>query len=442
VLAMQKTWTFKSFAILSLALFVSACGSSTPSKTEDPAAKPSPAVNNQPVTVKIAVHAGIVNDADLKRYFIDPVKQKFPHITIERINTADKGSTLNELVAANAIPDMVINYPYNLTDLTKLGIDYNMDALIKTHGIDLNRISPEYLESIKVVNGFNYYTGLPMNNNTFALFYNKDIFDRFGVPYPKDGMTWDEVREVAVKLTRNDGGVQYYGLFPDNVYRGAYQASLPFVDLKNNKSVFQTDEWKNLFQLWYNLYTYPGAPIMPKEMNTVHGFKTGQIAMFSGYSGQLPDLLGMKDLKWDVVTYPSNKVAPGVGQRVDSPMMSITSTSKVKDAAMQIISVILSDEVQTEMTKNLQSSVLKDPKINAQFGKANPELSSKNVVAFTKPKVAVLKPFGFVPVGSAAGIPIAAFTDLLYAGKDVNTVLREADEKMSKVIAEELQKIK
>jgi hypothetical protein len=64
------------------------------------------------------------------------------------------------------------------------------------------------------------------------------------------------------------------------------------------------------------------------------------------------------------------------------------------------------------------------------------------VVAFTKPKVAVLKPFGFVPVGSAAGIPIAAFTDLLYAGKDVNTVLREADEKMTKVIAEELQKLK
>ncbi|MDF2663746.1 MAG: hypothetical protein K0Q94_6537, partial [Paenibacillus sp.] len=46
------------------------------------------------------------------------------------------------------------------------------------------------------------------------------------------------------------------------------------------------------------------------------------------------------------------------------------------------------------------------------------------------------------PVGSAAGIPIAAFTDLLYAGKDVNTVLREADEKMTKVIAEELQKLK
>jgi hypothetical protein len=30
------------------------------------------------------------------------------------------------------------------------------------------------------------------------------------------------------------------------------------------------------------------------------------------------------------------------------------------------------------------NSVLKDPKINAQFGKATPELAKKNVVAFTK----------------------------------------------------------
>lgn len=439
---MKKTWTFKSFIILLLALFVSACGSSTPSKTEDPTAKPSPTVNNQPVTVKIALHAGMVNDAELKKYFIDPVKKKFPHITIERINTADKDSKLNVLVATGSIPDLVIDWPYNLTDLTKLGLDYNMDALIKTHGIDLNRISPEYLESIKLLNGFDYYTGLPMFNNTFALFYNKDIFDRFGVPYPKDGMTWDEVRDVAAKLTRNDGGVQYFGLFPDNVYRGAYQLSLPFVDLKDKKPVFQTDEWKNLFQFWYSLYNYTGAPIMPKELDTYKGFKTGQIAMYASHSGLVPDMLLSKDLNWDVVTYPTNKLAPGVGQRVDAPMMSVTNTSKVKDAAMQIISVILSDEVQTEMTRDLKSSVLKDPKINAQFGQATPELSSKNVVAFTKLKAAVLKPFGFIPVGSAAGIPIAAFNDMLWAGKDVNTLLREADEKMAKVIADELSKTK
>jgi multiple sugar transport system substrate-binding protein len=219
--------------------------------------------------------------------------------------------------------------------------------------------------------------------------------------------------------------------------------SLPFIDLKANKPVFQSDSnWKELFTLWESLYKMPGAPVMPKEMNTVNSFKTGQVAMWSGYSGQIPDVLGVKDLKWDVVTYPTNKKAPGVGQRVDSLMMSITAPSKVKDAAMDVISVVLSDEVQIDFAKNLQSSVLKDPKINANFGKANPDLASKNVVAFTKLKVAVLKPFGFVPVGSIAGLPNNAFNDVLYNGKDINTVLREYDETLSKTIADELAKQK
>ncbi|MDF2720035.1 MAG: hypothetical protein K0R28_6960 [Paenibacillus sp.] len=121
---MQQPRKISALAILSLIFFVSACGGGeTKPADQTPPAAPKPAANNQPATVKIAVHAGLLNDNDLKRYFIDPVKQKFPHITIERINVADKGSSLNELVASNATPDMVINYPYNLTDLTKLGIE-------------------------------------------------------------------------------------------------------------------------------------------------------------------------------------------------------------------------------------------------------------------------------------------------------------------------------
>lgn len=397
-------------------------------------------VSKEPVTLKIAGTAALAGEGFFDRYFTNPLKRHHPHITLEFINMSQKGTTFAELLAAGSIPDVVVNYPYNLADLTMNGLAYNMDELIQKHKFDLNRISSEYLESAKTVTGLNYLTGIPMFNNTFALFYNKDVFDRFGVTLPKDGMTWNDVRELAIKLNRMDHGVQYYGLFPDNIFRGAYQASLPFVDLANNKPVFQTEGWKNLFELWGSLYRMPGIEVMPKELNTVNGFKTGQIAMWSGYSSQLPDLVKQTGLNWDVVTYPSMKEAPGVSQRVDSLMLSVTAQSKAKDAAMQLISVLLTDEVQKDFSRNLRASVLKDPKINAEFGKDTPELSSKNVAAFIKPKFALLQPFGFVPVGSAVGIPNDAFTEYLYSGKDINTLLREADEKISKVIAEALIK--
>ena len=35
--------------------------------------------------------------------------------------------------------------------------------------------------------------------------YNRDLFDKAGVDYPKEGWTWDDFREVAKKLTVKDG---------------------------------------------------------------------------------------------------------------------------------------------------------------------------------------------------------------------------------------------
>ena len=83
------------------------------------------------------------------------------------------------------------------------------------------------------------------------MYYNKDLFDRFGVPYPKDGMTWDEVYALAQKVTRTEGGVAYKGFaFQDFYLFTANQLSLSFVDGKTEKSVVNSDGWKKLSWRW------------------------------------------------------------------------------------------------------------------------------------------------------------------------------------------------
>lgn len=46
---------------------------------------------------------------------------------------------------------------------------------------------------------------LPGQNNIQVLFYNKDLFDRFGVAYPRDGMTWGEMLDLSSRITRKEG---------------------------------------------------------------------------------------------------------------------------------------------------------------------------------------------------------------------------------------------
>lgn len=48
--------------------------------------------------------------------------------------------------------------------------------------------------------------------STRALFYNKDLFDRYGVPYPTNAMTWDDVLALAKRFpTKGEGEGRIYG---------------------------------------------------------------------------------------------------------------------------------------------------------------------------------------------------------------------------------------
>ncbi|GAA3399534.1 ABC transporter substrate-binding protein [Paenibacillus hodogayensis] len=424
--------------MLMLAALTAGCTGGGAAKPADvPAAKqestaPNASAKPDPVTVRIAANKAALTPEEIKMYIADPVAKLYPHIRIEMIDTAEKGKTLTDLVAAKDIPDIYANFPLNMNELVDLKLAFNMEELIKTYKFDLNRIQPEFIESIKIGSSLDYLAGLPMFNQSFALFYNKDLFGKLAVPFPKDGMTWEQTRDLAVKLTRSEGGVQYWGLWPDGVYRGAYQIGLPWADFKANKAVFQSDSWKDLFTMWYDLYKIPGYA--PKGTNYTKEFNEGRLAMMSGSTSTLKNMLDVKDLNWDVVTYPQNPKAPGVGQRVDSFVLAVTSQSKQKEAAFQVISVVLSDEVQSLMSRNARLSVLKDTKIQNEFGQNVTGFQSKNVIAFTKPKLAVLQTFKNLP---AATIAIQAFESMLYDGKDVNTALREADEKMN----QEIQKV-
>ena len=46
---------------------------------------------------------------------------------------------------------------------------------------------------------------LPKDTAPFAcVYYNKDLFDAAGLPYPKDDWDWDEFLNVAQQLTQRD----------------------------------------------------------------------------------------------------------------------------------------------------------------------------------------------------------------------------------------------
>ncbi|MDB5084418.1 MAG: transporter substrate-binding protein, partial [Bacilli bacterium] len=288
-----------------------------------------------PVTVTFATSGGIFSQDEFNQYVAGPVSKKYPNITLQYVNTSQKGSALTDLVAAGTYPDIIVGYGSTPGQLKDLGLYYNIEPLIKKYNFDVNRIIPQLVEGIKINGATDYLGALPAYNNSFGLFYNKSLFDKFGIAYPTDGMTWQQVGDLGKRLTKTAEGVQYRGFFPDGINRMINQIELLQLD-KNDKSILTTDPWVKAFQLFNNVYNYPGNSDAPYNKinygDNLTSFMNGQLAMITGYSSVVNALRKAPDFNWDLVTYPQHPDHMGFSTSVDSPDMCITAPSPNKDA--------------------------------------------------------------------------------------------------------------
>lgn len=417
--------------IMMLAAFIAGCGKTTENGPDGAAPAVTPE-KHDPVTISFS--NGFLTDEDFDRYITQPVQKKYPWITIQKSN----GKGLTDRVGAGDTPDIIVHHNIGgMNEYLELNLTYPLTEMIKKHQMDLNRFEPEALDAVRAATQMEELVGIPYTRHFSALYYNKDIFDKFAVPYPKDGMTWDDAYELAKKLTRSEGGVQYRGLEPNVTERPASQLSLPYVDPKTKKALVNTDQWKRVLGFMVKIHQIPG-----NEQITYHGsandlfVKDQRLAMLASnnilFEG---NLYKFPDFNWDMVAYPSWPEAPGIALRNDQHMMSIASTSKHKDEAFLVISTITSDEVQMDISRQGKLSILKDKKIRDAFGADLDFIKGKNIQAIYKTTPAK----SFVPTkydGTGMGAINDALNDIINKGKDLNTALRDAEEKINTKIAE------
>jgi multiple sugar transport system substrate-binding protein len=414
------------FVVLSIA----ACGSQTDSKSgETP-----DAVDQTPATVSVGFLPGWLTEEERQRYIIDPVQKKYPWITVE-MRPYDKGNSLAELVAAGRTPDILIETNiYGFSTWKDLGLLSPLTELIEVNKMDLSRFEPEALDAIKAATQREDLVAIPYTRHFSALYYNKDVFDKFAVPYPKDGITWQEAYELGVRLTRQESGVQYRGLEVNVIERMASQLSLPYVDPTTKKALVNTEQWRKVLDFAAKVYQIPGNSQIATYGKAAETMLNGTLAMYASLNDIMGYKLYNKPEVWDIATYPSWPEAPGLGTRVDAHAMGISPTSANKNAAFKIIEVITSDEVQMDMSRRGKFPILSDPKFSSAFGADMDFMKDKNIAAIYKTKPA--KSFTPTEYDSLAMKAMNTAISNIVKGTDLNTALREAEESINKQISE------
>lgn len=369
------------------------------------------------------------------------IRAKFPQHTIRFIPHGN-ATRYPDLLASGQTIDVIFE---SINQFISGPLQYetarDMEPLLHKHGVELTRLEQTSLDAMKSMTGGKLY-GVPVYTNSLALYYNKDLFDKFGVPYLRDGMTWGEVFQHNVRLTRADQGVQYAGLAfaPAHHFR-MNSLSLPYVTAQGKSAVGENlDKWKALYEtIALKPLEAPGyrervmASGLPSQN---HFIKDQNVAMYAALTN-VPVTQDMSGMNWEVVKYPTYEEAPGVGPQLYPSYFGVSSLSKNPDQAMEVIHFLLSDEFQSDWARKGNMPAVHSKELIATFAE-DTYFKTKNV-----------KNAFFVPYAPTA---VKTTEDSLVEGQltkhlknlalgeiDLNTMLRTIQE-ASDAILEEARK--
>jgi multiple sugar transport system substrate-binding protein len=255
-------------------------------------------------------------------------------------------------------------------------------------------------------------------------------------------MTWDDVKQLAERVTRQADGTQYKGVLPGQVTLMARGLSLSYVDPKTNKAAINTTQWKNLFELALSMYQIPGNMPKSKQLfNLDEFYKDKVLAMLPTYSVQINRIAELGDnagFHWDMTSYPSFEA--GKSNEVDANIMTVTTASKHKDDAFQVIQYLTSSqETQSVLARSGQMPALNMSDFLEQFGADYPILKQKNVKGVFKVETRTLHPFNTYDDDVLKVVNQVFNNQYIGGGLDANTALRQIEDQANKSIQEKMQ---
>jgi multiple sugar transport system substrate-binding protein len=362
------------------------------------------------------------------------IKKKFPDIKVKHIHWDNPGRQYKDLIAAGTIPDIIMDDSH--LNLNRYIIDndlqYDLRELIKKHNFDTGNLNSAMMDRMKNITKDGSIYGLPFQTADFILYYNKDIFDKFGVDYPKNGMTYDEAYEMAKKLTRVDGEITYKG-FSQNPghYMNYNQLSLHPLHPTEDKASMTSGEWKKLVDNLRRFYEIPA-----NQFDTVEKFSQGNIAMAVASSDRIVKFHeDNKNLNFDVATVPFFSDHPNTRYQPNVFSMYIPKQSTKKDQAFNVMTYLLSEEMQIELSKEGIIGPLQTQAVKEAFGKNLPQMKGKNAESIFYGSYASATPAREPGLTYHLVNTQGVFAPLIFnESKDTVTALRITEERETKAI--------
>ena len=296
----------------------------------------------EPVTIKVSTWTDEKEEmAEIKQQF----ESENPNIKLEIMEFPSeeyKDKLIIQLAGGADIDVITHKNTAEYADVASKKQLLNLEEFVKKDSLDVTPYGPLY-EGLKIDGEL---CGMPYRKTAWVLFYNKDLFDKAGVAYPTDDMTWNDFRELAKKMTSGSGNERVAGAYlhtwPQTWYGMGIQKGATIID--NDLTPFKEGlQFRMNLEADGSIMKYTDAVATKAHYKTE--FAKGQTAMNiigDFHIAQLRELekTGEVKFKWDIATMPHPEgVAPNTTWGTANPI-SINVKTKKQDAAWEFVKFV------------------------------------------------------------------------------------------------------
>lgn len=202
--------------------------------------------------------------------------------------------------------------------------------------------------------------GLPKYHGALALYYNKDLFDTYGVPYPDDNWTHDDYQETMRALTHDrtgDGKTDLWGSTLDviwdrlQIHINAWGGHIidpadPSRCLLGEPAALEALEWLRA-RMWDD--GVMATPLDVQNMTTRQAFINQRVAMVEDGSWALKDILAGADFRIGIAPMPAGPVKRATLATTDG--FGIYARTRHPDMAWELLKFLISEDYGRAMAR-------------------------------------------------------------------------------------------
>lgn len=178
---------------------------STGGATTGATATSAPSTGGKSVTLSFITPAALGTERDLYTSFVNDYQKAHPNVTIKLSFEAwdDYMMKLPAILAGGVIPDVIHQHGSIVQDYGQRGALADLTPFMKKDGVAPDDYVPALFDAFS--QGGKTF-GIPKDSAAWGLYYNKQMFDKAGIPYPTLDWTMDQFHDYARRLTFDASG--------------------------------------------------------------------------------------------------------------------------------------------------------------------------------------------------------------------------------------------